>query len=426
MNAKKTLKKYIGPSAGKKLLAWLLSLATLATFGLGIKQSTVTDDVNDAVVLDSYSAEVGDFVYVDVLGVSDWILELEQDSVTTTYYTVFDKSGYLHIAIFEDSDIRTMSDQEQFWNDLLFSDSVDTDAESVRVYGVAEKIPAEYEDDLREYLDMSSSEFDDYLGAMLINATRMPSDNSEAPYIAIGCILLVLSIFVIVSNARSKSGLKKSLKRLEQLGELDAAAAELNGTVKVIGKDKVRISDNYVFSKHLGAAVRIDDILWAYRSITYRKGRVDSTSLPAHICTGKTVTLARVNGNDRKDLTGQIMEALAEANPAILLGIDEANHAEYKAMLQEYKASGTKPADSLKAAEAAAAAAQPVAAEVAAEPVAEAVAEAAAEPVAEAAEAVAETAAEPVAEAAEAVAETAAEPVVEAAAEAASDVKVEE
>jgi len=268
MNAKKTLKKYIGPSAGKKLLAWLLSLATLATFGLGIKQSTVTDDVNDAVVLDSYSAEVGDFVYVDVLGVSDWILELEQDSVTTTYYTVFDKSGYLHIAIFEDSDIRTMSDQEQFWNDLLFSDSVDTDAESVRVYGVAEKIPAEYEDDLREYLDMSSSEFDDYLGAMLINATRMPSDNSEAPYIAIGCILLVLSIFVIVSNARSKSGLKKSLKRLEQLGELDAAAAELNGTVKVIGKDKVRISDNYVFSKHLGAAVRIDDILWAYRSIT--------------------------------------------------------------------------------------------------------------------------------------------------------------
>lgn len=368
MNAKKTLKKYIGPSAGKKLLAWLLSLATIACFALGIKQTTVTDDLTEAVAFDSFSAKNGDFVYVDVLGVSDWMLKTEYDSVTTIYYTLLDESGNYHIAVIDDSDILTMSAQEEFWNDFMFEDIVDPDAEPVRMYGVVEKIPDDCIGDLADYYEMSTSEFSEYMGFILIDTARMPSDNSEAPYIVAGCILLVLSIFVIASNARSKSGMKKSIKRLEQLGELDAAAAELNGTVNTIGNDKVRISDNYVFSKRQGAAVRIDDILWAYRSIATRRGAVANTSLMAHTCTGKTLVLAFLNGNDRKDLTGQIMEALAEVNPAVLLGIDEANRAEYKAMLKEYKASGTKPADRLKVAEAAA----PVAAT--AEPVIEAAA----------------------------------------------------
>lgn len=351
MNATNTLKKYIGPSGGIKFLAWLLAIATIALFAVGIQQSSIEEDPSEAKWFNPFTAEAGDYVYLDIVGISNWLYKVESDSSKTVYYSVEDADDNIYTMVVSDAEYSKMMTQRTYWNR---EGENDPNAEVYRIYGTARRSSSEVKEALASswssYGLSTVSDYEYYFGTMHFDSTTTPGDSRGMGFIIGGIFALAAWICAAVASGKSKKNMKKCLKRLEELGELDAAAAEISGAVVTVGKDKCRISDNYIYTKKGGVVLSLKDILWSYRHVTKTNGINSNTQLLALTCTGKSYGLISVAGGDSKDLTTEIMTVMAERNPTILMGFSDALRVEYRARLKTYKTTKQRPADMVTAA----------------------------------------------------------------------------
>lgn len=135
-------------------------------------------------------------------------------------------------------------------------------------------------------------------------------------------------VYVLMPTAR----LNKCLKRLEENGELEQAAKALESSdALVIGKNVGRISGGYLFGKHTGMVVRIQDLMWCYKFVQRVYFFTVNTSLL--VCTMDHVkTPAVIFGkNDRNQELEKAMLHMQQINPNILLGFNRENAKAYKA-----------------------------------------------------------------------------------------------
>ena len=144
------------------------------------------------------------------------------------------------------------------------------------------------------------------------------------------------SLFAFVPRMAAK----RSIGRLRKLGLLDKAAMELeNEQPRMLCKNRVALTSNFLFGKHMGAACAYQDILWVY------KHRYVSRFLFIPILVQDSLVIETGNRSininlGRKDKNNellQIIQVIREKNPHVLAGHTEENKKAYKQLRKQKK-----------------------------------------------------------------------------------------
>ena len=144
----------------------------------------------------------------------------------------------------------------------------------------------------------------------------------DKDYVGIICfvILLAVSIAVLCVAISSVKSYSQEMKRLEEEGLYDQMEADFLAA-RVFFKDKLRLSDDYIYPKFGGKARRYEDITKVYQYIQKKNGIENNRELRAETTDGKIVTLADIalRGKD-DDEVNEVVAALLEKNSSIHVG----------------------------------------------------------------------------------------------------------
>lgn len=333
MDAKKTLKKYAGIPAWRKVVSWLL--AALAVFSLLMCTAfKKTDDVNAAVPFDPISSKNSEYVYLDIVGVSDWAYKVTNDSATTYYYFAQDADGYYYTLTAKNQDLSNMTAQRNYWDD---ENAAMPKAE--RVYGTPGKLSSEMKTDLAsECWEISVEEFENYFGDKALYTGVTPAGQSNDLWIFATFMAGLFWLLIAFLNRTVNKNLKKCLAVLKANDELEAAAEELNAENTVeISKKSGKISEHYVFGRKTGSVLRHADIAWVYPSVTRSYGAAVRSSLVANTLGRKSIEAMKLDAFAFQDEASKAISMIAEHNPNVLIGMTKDNTKKYKELRKSAK-----------------------------------------------------------------------------------------
>ncbi len=318
MDPKKIIKKYIDKPAWVTVLGVILLAAAAVLLFLGISAGNAADE---AVIAQPYypdECESGDFVYVDVIGISNWLYQYDDD----TYYTILDAEGYMYTAQVSDSDYKKMQAQYDYWMD----DNEDAVPPApYRLEGMARNITSTIRSSLAESWDITTSEYDQYFGSTYLNANASPGSEAGSGYYLGAMLALIFGLCMVLICLPTNIATKKTLNRLEEQSLLERAAQQLEeGSYTTIGKDELRLSGDMLFAKGSGAAVPYSDILWIYRRTVRTNFVIENLYLQVN---SKHYSFSVHLGNPKKGdpLLQQAAVTIAEKNPAVLIGYSKEN-----------------------------------------------------------------------------------------------------
>lgn len=333
MNSEKIIKKYIGGSGAKKVFAWIFLLGLLATLPMWTVFRKEADP-NSAVQFVGVSEENGDYVYLDIVGISDFVYKYTRRHVTTTFYSAEDAEGYLYMLELTNSDYKKLTAQQEYWNR---TDNTAPMPEPYRVYGQAENISTERISDFSEVWGLSTEEFVNAFGSKYIDVGSSSESESNTLW-AIGSLFTgIFFLAFALENRKVKKNMNYCLDLLASKGELDAAAAELNdGNALLIGNEKARATANYLFGRKTGFVLNYADIAYCYTGV---KG--SAKNMTGYFCVNtkdkKNINAADLGRKDYNLYGGQLEAAVAEHNPNALVGNTMQNAAAYKEIYKANK-----------------------------------------------------------------------------------------
>ncbi len=128
----------------------------------------------------------------------------------------------------------------------------------------------------------------------------------------------------------------KYIKALEEKGELDKAAAEfISQNAKKLIKEKVVLTENYMFCKNRGIVLPYSEVLWAYK----HRQTTSFLFIPINVTDSLFIATKKIKpmqvahmGKDKKE---QIKDAILEIynhNNSCLVGYTNENVAQYKVL----------------------------------------------------------------------------------------------
>lgn len=327
MNSEKTIKKYIGVSAAKKVFAWIFLLGLLATLPMWTIFRKEADP-ESAVQFVGVSEKSGDYVYLDIVGISDFVYKYTRRHVTTTFYSAEDAEGYLYMLELSNSDYEKLTAQQEYWNR---TDDNAPMPEPYRVYGQAENISTERISDFSEVWGLSTEEFVDAFGSKYIDVGASKESDSNLGWTLGSLFCGIFALILGLENRKVKKNMNYCIDLLASKGELDAAAAELaEGGASIIGDDMARATANYLFGKRTGCAVRYDDIAYCYTTVNGTNRRNLTGSFVVCTKDKSGINAADLGKRDYNLYGGQLEAAVAEHNPNALVGNTHQNAAAYK------------------------------------------------------------------------------------------------
>lgn len=289
------------------------------------------DDTVESVYFYPVGDETGVYAYVDVAGVSDWLYDVDG----TVYYALEDTEGYLYIAKLSDSTFDKMAEQQRYWNRT--SDS-ERPAEIYRIYGITESMDLETKTDIASVFEMDVPEFEEYFGDMCLDTSSSPSENIGWMWICFAILAFCIWMAFAIEGGRNKRNLKKGLNELENNGMLDRAADELQSPlVEEIGKGKLYLTRNFIFSKSTGVIVNYRDIVWMYKRTQRTNFIVTGTYLIINTVKKGNINLLETEGKDKKGLLDKAAQVICDRNPDVLVGFDKENRRLYNEIAKQAK-----------------------------------------------------------------------------------------
>ena len=267
MKPEKKIRKYVGPSMWIRALSW----ATLAAAIVSLLMCTAfrrDESRREPALFDPYGSGASDYVYLDVVGVSDWALKRTSSGTTITYYFALDPEGYAYVLVFTNDDLDKMSAQRGFWDECLEGGDSAVMSEPFRVYGSGRKVTADVKGELAEYLGISEEDFDSRLGTQLMSVGNEPSRLANELW-TVSTVVCALACFAFsLLRTKVNSSARKCIAVLRERGLLEQAAAELDAesTARVSG-DCGRASENFIFGRGTGAVMPYGDVIWAFISV---------------------------------------------------------------------------------------------------------------------------------------------------------------
>ena len=164
--------------------------------------------------------------------------------------------------------------------------------------------------------------------------------------IGIGALLFPLGfIFLLIglcADVPANSNAKKTLAALESKGLLDMVAAEMTGPNKrVIGKDRAILTENFLIIKRTGRVLLLNEVAWAYKHRLTRSVFFIPVQVLDSLWIGDGVKAPRemlaYGGKDKNDELKDVIVAMYQRNPRMLIGYTSENQNAYKAIRQQNK-----------------------------------------------------------------------------------------
>lgn len=326
-NSKKIIEKYIAPKPFTGVLAMLLACAAVVLLLMGIVNSNSGKKV---VIEEFYPLEspIGEDAYLDIVGISGWMVKNDSH----TWYSAEDEYGYLYVVSVRDSEYKKMQAQIAYWD----RDEDEANPEIYRITGLVRNFDRSIERDIADCWEVTLSEFEDYFGDRWLDGKTSAASQSSEGWFAGAFLAGLFAVLIGAGYATPAVMTRKSIKALEEAGLLDRAALQLEteGTWQ-LGKDRCRITPDFVFVKGSGNAISCRDVLWAYqRNMRYNFVAVNSCLV---LETGKRSVVATLGKQDKEGIIGQAIVMLMERNPNLLVGFSGENSKLYRQRKKERK-----------------------------------------------------------------------------------------
>lgn len=322
MSSYEAMTKYMRPSLIARTVCLLLFVLTavLVVFGIVLPHIEQSEDA----VPFAQNCSEGEYVYADVVAVSDWILRRNDSK----YYTAISSDGVGCTIVLENSVFEEMKAQHDYW---CSEEENAPMPEPYRVYGHCYPLSREDAAAMANTWDLKSS--DEYyfsFGSKYINTTY-------SPYIELRDILWVIAIFTglawgmfaLVVFSKSKC-FKNSIKMLEQRDLAEEVALDFLSASPVDKKDKLRLGGKFIFNRDYGNIIPYEDVLWCYRKTAGSEIILEIKTWFKQVYTlgviGRTIETVDLETEQK------IYERLAAGRPEILLGYTTENALKY----QEY------------------------------------------------------------------------------------------
>ena len=327
MSESKQIRSYIRWfKTTQKIIVLVLFLAFIGCFCMLMKNSGTKDP--DPVKMDAVQSEIGNYVYVDVVGVSDWIYQVGKNVV---YYALEDTEGDFYIASIPAEDFARLSAQNRYFEE---------DGplpEAIRLTGVCKKTTDAVRSAVIEaYVDLSEDDFDAIFGSRFIDVGNTPKKSTMDLWMPLALISLVTPlVLLLVAWAKGRQE-KKALKRLEQRGLLNQAESDIaSPTIRSEKKDSFRMSSRFLFGKGMGLAAAWDDVLWCFESVTRYNFVVAYRKLV--ICTVDGVRHEHFFKHKQQDEIVAVMEYIQQQNPNAMIGYTLDNARDYREAVKRNK-----------------------------------------------------------------------------------------
>lgn len=339
MDSRRIVKKYICSATALKVLTAIFAVLTVASlvmvFVAGAGKTVTLDPKETAVEFDSMTHDEGDYAFVDIIGVSENLLD--------DYYLAED-AYYSYLVRLTDAQFAEMEAQQIYWNRV----SEDEEApEAYRLYGKVEDISDAMISTLSTGFEITEADVTSSLGIQQLDGTATLSpttvtekgDNEMWIVFAVmgGMFTLIFGIALLCSHAIAN----KHLNRLEQLGLMDKAAAELELESNFqVNKDQARLSPSFVFGKGSGFVARYEDIVWCYRKNVRTNFVIVNSFLYIGTRYGKEQSLTSAAISDKFDAFQQTAGRIAQKNPTVMFGYTSQNRKAYKQIVKAEKENG--------------------------------------------------------------------------------------
>lgn len=323
MDSKKIVKKYIMPNGAIRVGAVILSLILAVTLVMGIL--ALNEDVGESV--DFYPAETpaGTMAYVDVVGVSDWVYRYD----SAVYYCVEDADGYLYTVRLNDSQVKAMAAQAEYWN--RESEAAPMPA-AYRLEGLVQNASQDVRENLAQAWDVTLQEYEAYFGVTFLNATTSAGAENASGWFVGALFSGLFALLCFIFQLRAGVMAKKCLGVLEERCLLEKAAQQLQDTEMqlVIGKNRGIMTRDFIFGKGTGAVVPYSDIIWAYKQDAKRNFMHVNSYLMVGTGWMNAQSIVDLNAPDKTGCIGDALAVIGRRNPDVLLGYTNENRKAYK------------------------------------------------------------------------------------------------
>lgn len=313
MDYSNAISDYIKPPKAVRTVAWVLLALAIAGIVLGASIAGGGDNKSEAVKFNNSASSSGEYCYVDVVGVSDWLYKYE----STTYYTILDKDGNYGIAVLKSSDLYAMSAQRTYWD----SDDDTPAPEPYRIYGMSSKIGDSTKKAIAEVWGMSQVEYSTYFGKLYLNTSASPSGNKSSLFFVIGFMSLMGWIGTGLYSAITRSKARKAIGSLEATGRMEEAGAQFAGAMaNYPSAPPALLTQDYLFMKNGGTVVNLSDIKWVFRRIQRYNFVKVGEYLIGKDSAGKERILLTINKNTEPGLEERILDNIRAKNPGLIEG----------------------------------------------------------------------------------------------------------
>lgn len=267
MEAKRSIRSYIGVGAALPLAALLALLAAVVCLSFALRGVLASDQVQEYAPFSTREAMSGS-IYLDVLGISE---PLHSEEGRAFYVAESAEHEYCLVCLSRTS-LDELGAQRSYW------DAQSTVSLPFRLMGRSAEIPAAVEKTICGIFEMDAESFSANFGTRCF--FDEPPEPEKAPSVRVGLLVLgvvffVLLVLALVLLVLRLSSVANALVRLEEADALGAAADELEAvSTEIVDGDRLRLGERYVFGWRNGLAASWEDLVWCgeklvpFRSLT--------------------------------------------------------------------------------------------------------------------------------------------------------------
>lgn len=291
-----------------------------------------------------------EYAYLEVQGITDAIAIYgntnDVSDSDNDKYCIALNNGYWYVVDLDDDTMEKLNAIKEY---TYSTDENSVQPETVKIYGMTEKVSDElkqmlvdyYNEGVEEENKIEVSDFERYFGSVLLNVRKSPIDTTLEDIVImfaiVGFIILgIYNVCIFIIKNRMKKYLKQNDYENILTEQLDDDVEEKHY------KDKIIITKDFLVDlKSNGGLVtfKFSDVKWVHiHNVKYYGVVITSSSIIVHLKDGKTnINCVKIKGGTTDEFL-EIFNKICEKVPTdCLKGYTKENQEEFKQYKQEIK-----------------------------------------------------------------------------------------
>lgn len=268
----------------------------------------------------------GKYVSLEVIGIDDWAAEKGNEY----YYVAQGSDTLLYLVRISQSDFDAMQAQYNYWVSTISDEPAAESAVPVPlvISGYSTALPNDILAAVAQTYSYSEEEMAGYLGDYYLDAVGGTNSQNRQALLFFAIVCAFIALVIAFSLWKKNKNIEKSLTSLEQSGQLLSAWNELSASRYNDSGDGVDLTEHYIFAKGTGEIISYSDIVWAYEHLIRRRFTVVNRYII--LCLKDNTKRTVMPLRNRQTANERILAAIAEKNPAAMLGYSKENKEKYK------------------------------------------------------------------------------------------------